>query len=138
MIYLLQGIPGSGKSTWARERNAVICSADDYFEKPDGYRFDPKKLGDAHAQCMRRFLDALMQGETSIIVDNTNTTQLELAPYYLVARAYNREVTLVRFNIDPKVAHARCVHGVPLDAIQRMRVSQQDPPRFWKIKILSV
>lgn len=147
MIYLLQGVPGSGKSTWAmekaREFDTVICSADTYFETPEGYQFDKARLGQAHAWCMRRFLDtlvldSLVEDPRDVIVDNTNITAIEMAPYYLAARAYARTVSIIRFEIDPKIAHKRCVHGVPLATIQRMHESMQDPPCHWQAPVTKI
>ena len=93
-IIVLQGVSGSGKSTAAKAaaqgfrvagRSVAIVSADDYFMRVhvDGstsYEFDPSKLGEAHASCFRRYLDALQTGVDVIFVDNTSTTTMEVAP----------------------------------------------------------
>lgn len=141
MIYLMQGVPGSGKSTWARTnlKNPVVCSADDYFLDRHGvYHFDPTKLGKAHASCMRKFIEALINKKREIVVDNTNTTVMEMAPYYLAAQAYDRSVTIVHFDIDPRIAAARNTHGVPAAAVERMAAAQQPPPPFWDVKTINV
>ena len=53
---IMRGLPGSGKSTRARQHVAAaagagstVCSADDYFVALGGgkYRFDPRQLGAA-------------------------------------------------------------------------------------------
>ena len=90
-VIIMQGISGSGKSTKAHEiaekHSAIGCrvvSADDLFTINGTYNFDPTLLGEAHKQCMRSFLAALQNPEVGlVIVDNTNTTLVEMAPYYL-------------------------------------------------------
>jgi len=145
-VYILQGVPGSGKSTWIGEhipslRHAVfgkpqIVSADFYFMQRGVYRFDPSKLGAAHEACMDDFLSGVTapaEERADIVVDNTNITALEMAPYYLAGRAKGFEVVIVRFDVDVHVAAARNVHGVPLAAIERMAAAMADPPPFWTV-----
>lgn len=122
----MQGVPGSGKSYWAKQKAAergfggAIVSADDYFMADGVYRFDPAKLGAAHADCGIRFLDAL-QRQQNIIVDNTNLANWQIAPYVFMASmkgGYN--IRIVRVECDPNLAFVRNTHGVPRHAHKRM------------------
>lgn len=66
-LLLVRGIPGSGKSTyakqWAEENNAVHVEADMYFVQPSGhYAFDPKQIGAAHDWCQLKAAKALEEG----------------------------------------------------------------------------
>lgn len=103
MIYILRGPSGCGKTTFAKTINgAKICSADHFFTKDDGtYEFDPSKLGEAHAACLRKYVDAILlrvKGrQFPIIVDNTNLTDTELAPYVRIAQAYDQPFTIKCF-----------------------------------------
>jgi predicted ABC-type ATPase len=140
-VYILQGVPGAGKSTWIRENmlsrvprsQPVVVSADHYFMRGGEYRFDPTKLGAAHESCMRAFIGAITAARGDVVVDNTNITALEMAPYYLAGRAMGFDVVLVRFDVDAKVAAERNVHGVPLAAIERMKAAMAEPPPFWTV-----
>lgn len=134
-IVILSGIPGSGKSTYAKHvasrYRGTVVSADDYFVRSDGvYRFNPKGLSDAHGECFKKYLDALStmtKNSGCVIVDNTNLTEWQISPYVLAAQAHGfglpdpyasgdmnaHEVTIVRVNCEPDVALKRQIHGVP-------------------------
>lgn len=120
---ILRGISGSGKSTLARkllaeQPHGVIVSADNFFTDPEtgAYEFDPTRIGDAHDKCMRDFLLALTQVQP-VIVDNTNTTTSEVAPYLATARAMGYEVQIHTLICDIPSAVERCIHKVPADKI---------------------
>lgn len=101
-LILMRGIPGSGKSTMAREiastaaGRVVIASADDYFLVRDGdatvYRFDASKLRCAHRDCYRKVLDAVIGSVETVVVDNTNTKLQDIVPYVEIAFAYGYDL----------------------------------------------
>jgi predicted kinase len=139
-VVIMSGLPGSGKSYYAAklaaECSATVCSADDYFVTSGGeYAFDPSKLGEAHAACMRRFAEALLFGYQTVIVDNTNTTALEIAPYYALARAFGYDVILRTWNCDPEVAMEQGTHGVPFETLVRMAeaLERREVPEYWDL-----
>lgn len=139
-VIILSGIPGSGKSTYSKQfLGATICSADQYFMRTGTYKFDPSKLGEAHGSCLKKFIEAC-QGRGTIIVDNTNTSAMEIAPYFAVAQAYVLPVELVTFNCDPVICAARNTHGVGLGACERMAaaIASRTLPPFWNIKTKNV
>lgn len=110
--YVLRGIPGSGKSTRAKEikdshevdgKQVVTCSADDYFMQPiDGdpnkgwvYKYDSSKIAHAHYECRRKASHAMRDGVDVVIIDNTNVRSREMYPYVEMAVIYGYEVELV-------------------------------------------
>jgi len=146
-VIILSGIPGSGKSRYANHLAieagplyAEIVSADYYFlEQYTGrYAFNPRKLGEAHACCFRRFLAALQTGASLIVVDNTNTRYDEISPYILGAAAWGVEATALTFMVGGPDGVNRCaarnVHGVPLAACMAMhdRLSKRVLPPLVK------
>ena len=148
-VYILQGVPGSGKSTWITEHlgemhHAVhgkpkVVSADHFFMRDGEYRFDVTKLGAAHESCMSDFRDAVtapLEERADVVVDNTIISAIEMAPYYRAGRAKGFDIGGARFVVDPKVAAARNVHGVPLVAIERMTAGMADPPPFWNVAFM--
>lgn len=142
-IIILQGLPGSGKSYHAariaEEEDALIVSADIfaglYTEDPDGGppSFDVTKLGDAHGACLRHCIGAV-QDAGSVVVDNTNTTPLEVAPYVAVAQAFGCEPKLVLVDCGTEKAFARQKHGIPREGFDAMceRLAQFDPAPHWQ------
>lgn len=143
-VVIMRGLPGSGKSTWVRSQLAkpefkqwMSVSADDYFIVGSTYRYDPKKIGEAHASCLRRFVAELysMRPEApgGVFVDNTNTTTVEIAPYYALSLAYGAGVKIVRTNCFFEVPTTRNVHGVPASTVWRMYqnlLSERLPPHW--------
>lgn len=142
-VVLLSGVPGSGKSTYTRalQGRVVVCSADHWFERSGSYQFAPHELPQAHGACLRRFTEALQANDCDVlVVDNTNTSVVELAPYYALAAAYGAPVRLVTVTCDPTVAHSRNTHGVPLVGVQRMAEAIRNRllPPFWEVEQVSL
>lgn len=146
-VIIMRAIPGSGKSTFAKQLakevdkaggSAKIVSADDYFYNlgEGKYKFDVTKIGDAHAGCMRAFIEALQTDVNVVIVDNTNLGIPEISPYRLVAAAYGYPVEVKQVEEDVDVAASRNQHGVPADAIERMhqymKTEEEKYPPFYE------
>lgn len=126
-VTILRGISGAGKSTFTKTHlpNAVVASADHYFGHGDNYKFDHTKLGKAHDFCYDTFTAAVDSGR-EVVVDNTNTKLKEFKRYLDYAAKKGCTVEVVRLKVDPKVAAARNVHGVPYDTVMNMQNRFQD------------
>lgn len=124
IVYIMRGVPGSGKSTHARElagTKGAIHSTDTYFVVNGEYRFDPTKLSDNHRRNLEAFRESLRQGVSIVICDNTNVLHEHYEPYIAAAVefGYLVEIRLMP-HPKPKVAAERNVHGVEEQVIQRM------------------
>ena len=140
-VIIMRGLPGSGKSYVADRINlnedqpdsvTTIVSADHFHTDENGdYNYDPANAGDAHAQCFERFVIALENADDLVIVDNTNTLLLEIAPYVAFARLNDAETEIIHVMCPIRVAYDRNTHGVPFDIIEKMWARTEDIPEFW-------
>lgn len=95
-LTLIRGLPGSGKSTLARkltqETGTIHLETDMYFvNSKRQYRFDPKKLNQAHAWCQQQTRQHLEQG-FSVVVSNTFVCQWEMLSYKEMAQTIGAEL----------------------------------------------
>jgi predicted kinase len=144
-LIVLMAISGAGKDHFAAHsmpKAETLASADDWFKQLDGsYVFNPTELGAAHGDCFRRVIEALLMKHELIVVNNTNTSIAEIAPYMMAAQAYGAEARIICLRIDPKIAAARNIHGTPLATVEKMakRLDEtlNDLPPWWDVQTLN-
>jgi len=117
MLYIIRGLPGSGKTTLAQRMSAGSIAhyeADMFFEL-DGYQFDASKLKQAHEWCYRQTEKQVIEGN-DVIVANTFTRLREIQPYVEMAEGYGEFVTIITCT-----GNFRSVHDVPETTIDKMK-----------------
>lgn len=140
-LILMQGPPGSGKSTKARELAAKlpgtrICSTDDFhfvrFKEykrfplsaqvlqRDEYVFQHDMLAEYHQWNKHEVYHWLLQG-CNVIVDNTNIRREHVRPYLEMAQLLGVFVQVVRCEGQFQNSHA-----VPSIVVERMRAEMED------------
>lgn len=127
VLILLRGLPGSGKSSFARLvwSDYVICEADKFFYDEQGtYKFDGSRLKEAHEWCKNQ-VETFMQDHQNnsqfypeIVVSNTFTQEWEMEDYFKLADKYGYKVVSL---IVENRHGGKNVHGVPDEKIEQMR-----------------
>lgn len=119
ILHIFRGVPGSGKTTKAREISPRYnyCN-DDYFMRGGIYHWDASKIKEAIKQCQRRVEFAMSLGHSPIAVHNTFILRAHVQPYLDLAERYGYDV--VETICDGGFQN---VHGVPEDRVQGMRAA---------------
>lgn len=119
-IYLIRGVSGCGKTTFANLISDYVCEADDYFiDKNGNYNFDPYRLFAAHKFCIEKVEAGMKNNISSIAQSNTNVKESDLMPYYELAKKYNYKVISL---IVENRHNGKSIHSVPdfkLDEMER-------------------
>ena len=124
ILYLLRDLPGSSKSTLAKQLGGTHFETDNYFlDDNKNYKFDGSKLREAHQWCQDLVSDAMLLNHTTghndtIVVSNTFTKEWEMKPYIDMAKDWEYRV----FSIIVENRHGGVnQHGVPDEKLQQMK-----------------
>lgn len=131
-MYIVRGLPGSGKSTYSKSLGILHFEADMYFMRNGEYKFDATKLHWAHQWCLKN-IQKHLENNYDIVVSNTFTTLKELRPYVTVAREAGRRIVLV----EVKTTYGS-VHGVPEETMEKMRTRWQDVPEDMYDELITI
>ncbi len=126
-LYLIRGLPNSGKSTLAKTLapNANYA-ADGYFELkalflnisyPQAFERFRNEIGQAHEWCQEHVEAALKDNVRAVAVANTFTTFRELKHYLDLAVKYNYRVHVLTVE---RAHDGDNGHKVPDEAVKRM------------------
>jgi predicted kinase len=132
-LYLIRGLPGSGKSTEAKRLEATSpglfrhVEADMYFILGDEYIFDASKLKQAHEWCQSKTEEYLERGYNTI-VSNTFTTLKEIKPYEEIAKRLSVKLEVYQMNNSFKN-----IHNVPEETLRKMKSRWQEYPNCIQI-----
>ena len=117
ILYAFRGLPGSGKTSFAKSLNLKFFEADQYFEKFNDSKYDFKLLKKAHQYCYQSVKEELENGR-SVIVSNTMTSEEEVLEYYSLAKELNVKFLSV---ILENRHNGESIHNVPISSIEKMK-----------------
>jgi len=120
-LYLIRGIPGSGKTTLAEEmlNSGMIDHATeaDKFMVDDNlnYKFDPEKLKLCHKLCQQDAEGFLEMG-CNVAVSNTFTRKWEMQAYLDMAEKHGVKIAIIVCQ-----GEYENTHGVPQSVVKKMK-----------------
>lgn len=139
IVYIMRGLPGSGKSTRAKELDPTrenTCSTDDYHYVNGVYKWQPEKLQFYHGLNFQKFLVMIAEKRPVVVVDNTNVQSWQYEEYVKAAKMYGYEVRFERFSplkedgtVDWDLVNMyadRNSHGCSRSACARMALAWQE------------
>lgn len=125
-LYLIRGLPGSGKSTFAKElAEGLDCNHfehDKYLYTDEGeYLWTEKRMAYAYRQCLRDTEATMVDGEP-VVVSNVFPTSKSLKNYRKLAEKYGYRVTYI---VVENRRGGVNIHDVPQEALDNMREAFQ-------------
>lgn len=137
-LVLVRGLPGSGKSTYAKNwveqdpYNRIHREADNFFidSGDNSYRFNAKMLPYAHQWCIGSTAMGLYNN-ISIIVSNTFTQVWEMEKYFQLAKDINVGVEIV----EMKTQYGN-IHSVPQDKLDKMKERWEESPSEYQVTLI--
>jgi predicted kinase len=118
ILFIVRGLPGSGKSTFAKTLGGTHHETDNFFMVDGKYKFDGTKIKESHNSCQNKVKTDMMVGREKIVVSNTFTQEWEMEPYFGMAKEFGYKA----FSIIVENRHGGTnEHGVPEDKIQLMK-----------------
>lgn len=125
-LYLIRGLPGSGKSTFATTlADALDCNHyehDQYLYTEEGeYVWTEGRMAWAYRQCLRDTEATMLEGEP-VVVSNVFPNGKSLKNYRKLAEKYGYQVTYV---VVENRRGGQNIHNVPEEALKGMREAFQ-------------
>ena len=126
MLYLIRGLPGSGKSTFAatlaRTLDCDHWEHDKYLYTEEGeYLWTEKRMAYAYRQCLRD-TEETMERQEPVVVSNVFPTAKSLKNYRKLAEKYGYQVTYI---VVENRRGGTNIHDVPQEALDNMREAFQ-------------
>jgi len=130
-LHIFRGLPGSGKTTAAKELassldDATIYSTDKYWDLYHKSEFIACKTRKAHQWNQDKVKKAMLSCKQNIIVDNTNLDWSEISPYQTYARVYGYQTKIYEpqtswwISKDIELLSEKNTHGVPIEKLVKM------------------
>ena len=128
ILIIVRGIPGSGKSTFAKEivkmfpDDSVHWESDMFFMHNGVYCWKPNKVHLAHRWCQQK-VEKSFDAVDIVVVSNTFTTESEMKSYLDFAKENGISVQIVR--MENRFENE---HSVPDATVEKMKARFVDMP----------
>lgn len=128
-LYIVRGLPGSGKTTLARliAPRSNVCNDDFHTDENGNYCFDPNKLMDSIKFCFNKTEWFMTENEPIIAVHNTFVLLEHIKPYVELAEKYGYSVNIIECN-----GRFGNIHDVPDFRLDLMKNAYQTIEKDWK------
>jgi predicted kinase len=120
IMTIVRGLPGSGKSTFAKSLGVFHLEADQFHMVDGKYDWKGYNIKSAHS-FIKKLAGEIMNVGSDLVISNTFTQYWEFEDYIKLAHMKGYTVVVVR------CTHVfGNVHNVPEDAIEKMRNRFED------------
>lgn len=122
-LTIIRGMPGSGKSTYAKNNfNCLILEQDMFFIRNGQYKWHPSGMPSAIEWCKSMATTALENG-MDVCVVNTTLKRQYVEEYKKLAEQHNASFEVIR--MDTSYGN---IHNVPTHVLDNMKKSFEDWP----------
>lgn len=122
MIVVIRGLPGAGKSTYAKKHfpNALILENDMFHIRGGMYSFDSRRQQEAVEWCIAMATMSALKG-MDVVVANTFVHRKYIETYRRLAEATNQWFKVIRLETQ-----YGSIHNVPENVLKNMREGFED------------
>lgn len=120
ILYILRGLPGSGKSTFAKSLGIFHVEMDMYFMRGGKYIWSANKIPEAAKFC-QDLVRSVIKAGLDCVVSNTHTKIWEFQPYLDMAKELGADVRVIKMPF-----YYGSVHDVPDITQQKMKDRWED------------